>query len=414
LIINTWEKDPLYQFPSLKKIILNIYNNRKNMNRRNFLSATALASLAAFIPSGINAIGRGRTILNSKTDNLVSGSIKSEKNNEMKKMGHMFGLGGVAIGNGMNLNTDEQCRETLEAAWNLGIRYYDTSPWYGFCLSERRFGNFLFNQKREDYILSTKVGRLFHGDKNFKIPDPEMWKGKSPFNYKYDFSASGVRRSIEDSLQRMGVSYIDYVFVHDLDAENHDIDWLEKFEECKKGAFPELIRMREEGIIKGWGLGVNRIDPILKTINESDPDIFLSAQQYSLIQHEDAVKRLFPAAENRGVQIILGGVLNTGYLAGTPRYKYKISEVTPEVFMRRNLIQQVCDKYKVDMRTAALQFAYAPKQVTSVAVGARTKEQITQNVESLKVKIPFAFWEELKEKGVIIPEAEITVREIFL
>ncbi|MDO5608768.1 MAG: aldo/keto reductase [Capnocytophaga sp.] len=377
------------------------------ISRKEFLTMAGMASIAAVLPTGSvsAALANNENLapLDKTSNPLLRAPLK-----------HMLGLGGVAIGNGMNINSDRECYDAMEAAWNLGVRYYDTSPWYGYGLSERRFGHFLFNQKREDYFLSTKVGRLLYGDRNYKIPNGSPWKGKSYLNYEYDFSASGVRRSIEDSLNRMGLSYIDYVFVHDLDGENSEINWLERFNECKKGAFPELIRMREEGIIRGWGLGVNRIDPILKTIDESDPDIFLSAQQYSLLEHGDAVKRLFPAALKRNIQIVLGGVLNTGFLAGTPRYKYLESEVTPELIKKRNQLEAIALKHNVDLRTAALQFAYAPKAVTSVAVGAHTKEQIIENINSLSITIPESFWKELKEKNLIIQEAETKVRKISI
>ena len=223
-----------------------------------------------------------------------------------------LGLGGVAIGNGFKVLSDKEAEQTLEAAWDAGIRYYDTSPWYGLGLSERRFGHFLHNKKRDDYILSTKVGRILTATD--KIPET-MWNDPSPFDYKYDYSAEAVRRSIEDSLQRMGVSRIDYVFIHDLSPDHNDeykdgTTWLDHFEVARKGAMPELTKMREEGLIKGWGLGVNTIEPIIKTLEETDadPDIFLSAIQYSMVDHKKSLDELFPAIEKHHVGLTIPGI----------------------------------------------------------------------------------------------------------
>jgi D-threo-aldose 1-dehydrogenase len=382
-------------------------------NRREFLTITGASILASGLSFDSAKAAEGT---NSQNDSQPSAPIPEATNPEGRfKLEHRFGLGGVAIGDGMNVNSDEDCRAALQAAWDAGARLYDTSPWYGFGLSERRFGNFLYNKKREDFILSTKVGRVFHADATFRLKtsDP-IWLGTPNFNYRYDFSASGVRRSIEDSLQRLGLPYIDIVYIHDLDPHNRDINWEERFEECKRGAFPELIRMREEGIIRGWGLGVNDIDPILRTIRESDPNIHLSAEQYSLINHEDAVERLLPVAEETGNQIVLGGVLNTGYLAGSPRYYYRQSQVTPQIAAKRDQLRQVAVRYGVDLRTAALQFGLAGRAVTAIAVGARNAQQVQQNVASLSTQIPETFWAELRERRLISPNARTGYQQVTL
>jgi D-threo-aldose 1-dehydrogenase len=382
-------------------------------NRREFLTITGGSILASGLSLDSAKAAEG---INNQNENQPSAPIPEAANGQGHfKLDHRFGLGGVAIGDGMNVNSDEDCRAALQAAWDAGVRLYDTSPWYGFGLSERRFGNFLYNKKREDFILSTKVGRVFHADATFRLKtnDP-LWFGTPNFNYRYDFSASGVRRSVEDSLQRLGLPYIDMVYIHDLDSHNKDINWEERFEECKRGAFPELIRMRDEGIIRGWGLGVNDIDPILRTIRESDPNIHLSAEQYSLILHEDAVERLLPVAEEKGNQIVLGGTLNTGYLAGSPRYYYRQSQVTPQIAAKRDQLREVAARHGVDLRTAALQFALAGRAVTAIAVGAHNAQQVQQNVASLSVQIPEAFWAELRERRLISPNARTGYQQVTL
>lgn len=315
-----------------------------------------------------------------------------------------YGLGGVAIGNGFRPTTDEQAQLAMEGAWEAGVRFFDTSPWYGLGLSERRFGRFLHNKKREEYILATKVGRLLTAAKN--APTNNSWKDASPFDYQYDYTASGVRRSIEDSLQRLGISSIDIVFIHDLSPDNGDMkeNWKDYFKVAAKGAMPELTKMKEEGLIKGWGLGVNRIEPILETLKVADPDICLSATQYSLMYHEDALERLFPACEEKGVEIVVGAPLNAGFLAGIDRYNYW-GEM-PEGFKeKRKKMGDLAKKHGTDLRTAALQFSAAPDIVSAVIPGTRYPDQARQNVESMKVPIPKAFWGELVENKLISEKA---------
>lgn len=328
---------------------------------------------------------------------------------------HRFGIGSVAIGNGMNVNTDAAAHAALETAWNSGIRFYDTAPFYGFGLAERRMGYFLHEKPREEYTLLSKVGRNLHPDagaaENWEDP---VWLTPPKFSFGYDFSAGGVRRSVEQILQRMSLTHLDIVLVHDLDAHNEEIDWEERFEECKRGAFPELIRMREEGLIRGWGLGVNDIDPILRCIEESDPDIHISAEQYSLINHADAVERLLPAIEESGNQLILGGVLNTGFLAGSPRYYYQEANVTQELINLREQARAVAQRHGVDLRTAALQFALAPSQVDCALFGARSGQQVAENVASLAVEIPEDFWTELREENIIHADAQTNYERVTL
>lgn len=309
----------------------------------------------------------------------------------------------MAIGSAFKPTTDEQAQETLEAAWAGGVRYYDTSPWYGLGLSERRFGHFLHNQKRDDYALSTKVGRILKAGEPLDHP---LWKKPAPFRHAYDYTAAGARRSVEDSLQRLGVERIDIVFIHDLSSDNPDLGerWPEYFEVAAKGAMPELTRVREEGLIKAWGFGVNTIEPILRALEAGDPDIFLSATQYSLMYHEDALNRLLPACDERGVSIVSGAPLNAGFLAGVDRYDYRGK--MPEGFeVKRDQMSALAKEYGTDLRTAALQFAAAPSTVSAIIPGARSAQQVTENIASMKARIPVDFWSALKREGLIAENA---------
>ena len=321
-----------------------------------------------------------------------------------------LGLGGVAIGNGFKVLSDKEADKTLEAAWDAGIRYYDTSPWYGLGLSERRFGHFLHNKKKDDYILTTKGGRVLSATKN--IPET-MWNEPAPFDYKYDYSAKAVRRSIEDSLQRLGIESIDYVFIHDLSPDHNDeykdgTTWLDHFEVARKSAMPELTKMREEGLIKGWGLGVNTIEPIVKTLEETDadPDIFLSAIQYSLVDHKKSLDELFPSIEKHNVGLITAAPFNAGLLSGQGRYNYS-GDMPEEKVKKLNGIKEIAKKHKVDLSTASLQFSYAPKIVNTVLAGASKPEQVQENAKAFDIKIPSQFWEDLKKENLIDERAEV-------
>ncbi len=311
-----------------------------------------------------------------------------------------IGLGGVPIGSGFSPTSEEAAQHTLQAAVDAGIRYFDTSPWYGLGLSERRFGHMLHQIKREDYVLSSKVGRILCATNH--IPQT-MWTDPAPFDYRYDYSADGVRRSIEDSLQRLGVSQLDIVYIHDLSPDNEKdlgMPWEQRFTEAVKGAMPELTRMREEGIIKAWGFGVNCPEPVLKALEVADPDIFLLACQYSLLDHQQALQDTLPKIAAKGASAVIGSPLLAGYLAGRERYLYDgtVPDWAPD---KRARVQRVLDEYGIDLRTASLQFAEAHPTVSAIIPGARTAAQVRSNVESFSIEIPQAFWDELKSEKLI-------------
>ncbi|MBB2174874.1 aldo/keto reductase [Gluconacetobacter johannae] len=315
-----------------------------------------------------------------------------------------IGLGGVPIGNGFAPGTDADAEAALEAAWAAGVRYFDTSPWYGLGLSERRFGHFLHTRPRDEFVLSTKVGRLLTASTH--PPAVKLWKEPSPFAYRYDYTADGVRRSIEDSLQRLGISRLDIVYIHDISPDNGDMGarWTEYFDVAAKGAMPALTRMREEGIIRAWGFGVNTPQPALKAIEAGDPDIFLLATQYSLLRHDEALDHTLPALAGRGISAVVGAPLNAGYLAGRDRYDYRgtIPEGMPR---KRARISAIAARHGIDLRTAALQFAAAHPTVAAIVPGARNAAQMQANARSMEVAIPPGFWAELKQKKLIAENA---------
>jgi D-threo-aldose 1-dehydrogenase len=356
---------------------------------------------------------RGRGLLPgtaSAQGNTSDGSMNKMTNNTSSasnvhyKLPFKFGLGGVPLGNEFAVITDKDADAILDAAWSAGIRYYDVSPWYGLGLAERRFGSFLHNKKRSEYVISSKVGKLLKASTTAK--NCELFPfSPSPNDVIFDYTASGVRRSIEDSLQRLGIDSLDIVFVHDISSDNKLLptSWEEQFEIATKGAFPELTRMREEGLIKGWGIGVNTPEPILRVLREADPDVCLLASQYSLIDHRNALNQVFPMVRTKNASLVVGSSLNAGFISGSPRYNYgKQSYKIPGEFLeKRKQLREVAANHGVDLRTAALQFSASLDVAAALLVGASSEQQILADYTSMKTKIPAEFWAELKAKHLI-------------
>ena len=321
-----------------------------------------------------------------------------------------FGLGGVPLGNEFAKHTDEDAQQTLEAAWRMGVRYFDVAPWYGLGLSERRFGHFLHTQRREDYVLSSKVGKLLKASRGNR--HAQMFPfSDSPNDLVIDYTAGGVRRSVEDSLQRLGVSHLDVAFVHDLspDFAWFPDGWEQQYEIARRGAFPELSRMRDEGIIRAWGVGVNTPFAILRVIEDADPDVCLCARQYSLVDHANALEEVFPAVRAKNVSLVIGSSLNAGFLSGSPRYNYGQENfmIPPEVIRKREALRAVAQHHGVDLRSAALQFSAAAPEAVALVVGARNAGQIQADWTSMHAKIPAAFWDELRHAKLVAPGAPV-------
>ena len=324
--------------------------------------------------------------------------------------GKPFGLGGVPFGNEFAYVTDEVAYATIKAAWDAGVRYFDTSPWYGLGLAERRLGTFLHEQTRSGYVLSSKVGKLLTASRDNKAKEYFPFT-PSPNNLRYDYTADGVKRSIEDSLQRLGVDALDLVFVHDLSPDNPWLPgpWEEQFEIARKGAFPALGKMRDEGVIKGWGLGVNSPEPILKLMEVADANVCLLARQYSLIDHENALHQVFPKARERGMAFVVGSSLNAGFISGSARFNYgkENYRIPAEAIEKRERLRAVAARHGIDLRTAALQFSRAPDVAAALVVGCADPQQVLADYTSLETKIPPAFWSDLRSEGLIETDAPV-------
>ncbi|MEC3876211.1 aldo/keto reductase [Chryseobacterium salviniae] len=318
---------------------------------------------------------------------------------------HKLGLGGVAIGTAFEPLTDGESYEVLQKAWDLGIRYYDTSPWYGLTKSERRFGNYLHSQNREDFVLSTKVGRLFAEVPEDEVP-PTMWQDPLNFDFEHNYTADAIKRSIEESLERLRLNHIDIVYVHDLSEDQVGDRYPYFLKQAREGAFKVLSELRSQGVIKAWGMGVNKIEPILDCLDSADPDICLSATQYSILEHEDAVDRLLPAVKKAGVKLVSGAGYNSGFINGRPRYNYK--DVIPKgMTEKRDRISAIAKRYDIDIVDAALQFVLAADEFVSIIPGASKPQQVEDNVKALEKNIPSDFWKELQSEGLIYGKAQV-------
>jgi len=316
-----------------------------------------------------------------------------------------LGLGGTGLGDMYRHTSEEAGKATVDAAWDAGIRYFDTAPHYGAGLSEHRFGVALRNRPRNEYTLSSKVGRILVLSETPEIADPFV--GGLPFRRITDYSADGARRSVEDSLQRMALSHLDIVYVHDLSPDRFSQAEYEHYYAIaagKGGAFEGLVKLREEGVIKGWGLGVNTVDPCLRALRDSDPDIFLLAGRYTLME-TTPLDELFPLCAGRGAHVVLGGPYNSGFLAGGPNYDY--APAGADKIAQRERLRQVAARHGVDLAAAALQFGAAHPVVAATIPGASSPEHLKRNAALMEVTVPAAFWEELKAEQLLAQEAPV-------
>jgi D-threo-aldose 1-dehydrogenase len=327
-----------------------------------------------------------------------------------------LGFGTAPLGNMFRNIPDEEASATVEAAWQHGTRYFDTAPFYGAGLAEIRLGRTLSRYRRDEYVLSTKVGRIILDEVETGARDfgekTGLFEHGRPNKVVYDYSADGARRSIEDSLERMGTDRVDFVWIHDLAQDFHGDEWLSQFETARKGAFRALTQMREEGVIKGWGLGVNRIEPVelMLGLAEAKPDGSLLAGRYTLLDHERALERLMPAAAAKGVDIVVGGPYSSGVLAGGRHFEY--TDAPPEILARVERIKALVADYQISIKAAALQFVLAHPAVAAVIPGASKPSRIQEDHDALRADIPNDFWSELRRRKLVSPNAPLPIDRV--
>lgn len=323
-----------------------------------------------------------------------------------------LGFGAAPLGNMFRDIPEKEAQATVEAAWKDGIRYFDNAPFYGAGLAEIRMGEALAGKPRDEYVISTKVGRIILDEaEDVRTRDlgekGDVFKYGRPNRIVNDYSEDATLRSIEDSLKRLKTDRVEIAWVHDVAQDFYGDDWLGVFEAARKGAFKALDRLRDEGVIKGWGLGVNRVEPIelLLALDGPRPDGFLLAGRYTLLDHSRALQRVMPMVAERGLSIIVGGPYSSGALVGGPNFEY--APITPEIRERIARIKAIADRHGVSMKAAGLQFSLAHPAVAAVIPGASQPSRIAEDRAALRETVPGEFWRELREARLVHPEAPI-------
>lgn len=304
-----------------------------------------------------------------------------------------LGFGGATISS----VGEAQASATLEAAWEYGIRYFDTAPWYGRGLSELRVGRLLRERPRDEFVLSTKIGRILRAPAS----------GAGPFEVVFDYTADGIRRAFEDSLQRLGLVRIDLAIVHDLDFGYHapQARWDAMMGQLLSTGWRALDDLRRAGIIRGIGVGINPVGMVPRFLELFDVDFFLVAGRYTLLE-QTALEELRACTE-RGVGIVIGAPFNSGLLATgpAPGARYDYGEPPAEKLEAAARLQVICQRHGVPLSAAALQFVLAHPAVASVIPGPATPEQARANADAINHPIPVQLWSELKESGLVRSDA---------
>lgn len=319
-----------------------------------------------------------------------------------------LGFGTAPLGNLYRAVSDEEAHNVLQAAWDSGVRYFDTAPLYGLGISERRVGNFLRGKNRDDYVLSTKGGRLL------KVCAPEDKTGIGKFfetpNRReiYDYSYDGIMRSFEASFERTGLDRFDILFVHDVDIFTHGSKEAAdaRIEEFMKGGYYAMLSLRDQGVIKAFGGGINEWQVCQTLAERGDFDLFLLAGRYTLLEQE-SLESFLPLCEKRGIGIVLGGPYNSGILARGPSddAQYNYSNAPRDVIDKVRRINAVCEKHGVRMIEAALNFPLLHQSVVSVIPGGQSVAEVQSNRAILGKPIAQQLWADLKAEGLMRRDA---------
>ena len=307
-----------------------------------------------------------------------------------------IGLGTAPLGGLFSPVSDADAEATIERAWSLGVRFFDTAPLYGFGLAERRLGSFLRQQARDSFAISTKVGRLLRPAN--AVPEDNHYKGTPAERPQFDFSHDGVMRSVEESLTRLGLDRIDVLLVHDPD---------DHYEDAVAGAFRALRRLREDGTVKAIGAGMNQSEMLARFAEAAPVDCFLLAGRYTLLD-QGALTTLFPVCQAKGIGIILGGIYNSGILA-SPRAgaKFNYEDADAALVGRALALEALCRKHGTELKAAAVQFCMAHPAVTVALQGARTAAEVSDNIAMSERLVPPAFWQELRERKLVDASAPL-------
>ncbi|WP_216592630.1 aldo/keto reductase [Verrucosispora sioxanthis] len=306
-----------------------------------------------------------------------------------------LGFGAAQGGNLYRATTDEEFAAAVDTAWAAGVRYFDTAPHYGLGLSERRLGGALRHRPRDEYVVSTKVGRLLEpSPQNAHQRDPEGFDVPASHRRVWDFSRDGVRRCIEASLERTGLDRIDIVYLHDPD---------DHWEQAAAEAVPALVELREQGVVGAIGAGMNQSAMLARFVRETDVDVMMCAGRYTLLE-QGAADDLLPLAQSRGVGVVIAGVYNSGLLSRdhpSADAFYNYQQAPSELIERARRIAEVCDAHGVTLPQAALAFVRRHPAVVSTVVGVRNGTQMAQTVRRSAAVVPDELWQSLASAGLL-------------
>ncbi|MDA1188687.1 MAG: aldo/keto reductase [Chloroflexi bacterium] len=313
-----------------------------------------------------------------------------------------LGLGGAALGGLYSDVTQDMATDSLNRALELGVRYFDTAPQYGFGKSETYIGNALQGVNRNDFVISTKIGRILEpvkGERKKSYID-DIFKNLPEVTFRFDYTRDGTLRSIEDSMKRLQVDKLDIVLIHDPNEQWHD------YKTMIEGAYPALAELRSQGVIKAIGCGLDFAENSLPFMRDGDFDCFLIAGRYTLLE-QPALIDAMPTMEKKGISVIIGGPYNSGVLASdlSTNIKYHYLDAPYHVLAKARRMKAVCDRYNVPLKAAALQFGLVHPIVAATIPGARTGTEMEDNVRMVNHPIPVDMWNELKHEDLLPEEA---------
>jgi D-threo-aldose 1-dehydrogenase len=320
----------------------------------------------------------------------------------------MLGFGGVPLGNLYRACSDAEAHATVRAAYDAGIRLIDTAPLYGFGMSEHRIGAAMRELPRDSWMLSTKIGRILSAAKEPHKLDGRNFVKVAPYQPRFDYSYDGVMRSFEDSLHRLATHRIDILLIHDCDVWTHGSEeaYRARFKEVMDSGYKALAELRAAGVVKAIGVGVNEVQVCLDFSRAGDFDCFLLAGRYTLLE-QGALDELLPRCAQANISLIIGGPYNSGILAtgAVPGATYNYKPAPPEVMDKVRRLEAVCARHDVPLARAALQFPLGHGQVATMIPGARSPQEVQQNVDMFAAPIPAELWAELKHEGLLRDDA---------
>ena len=320
-----------------------------------------------------------------------------------------LGFGTAPLGNLYRSISDNDARATLDAAWDGGVRYYDTAPLYGLGLSETRLNSFLRDKPRDEYVLSSKVGRLIQPCSEEHRAGVGKWFDVPCRREQFDYSYDGVMRSFEHSFSRLGVDRIDILYVHDLCISTHgskEISDMRIEEFFGARGYDAMVSLRDQGVIRAIGGGVNEWEVCQTLAERGDFDLFLLAGRYTLLE-QTALDSFLPLCDKRGIGIVTGGPYNSGILAtgAKPGAFYNYEPALQPVIDRVNAIESVCNAHDVRMVDAAFQFPLLHPAHVAVIPGGQAVNEMTGNLKAAQADIPDSLWTDLKKEGLLRKDA---------